>query len=62
MKSTKYYQDLQARYTVGIDAQALESWEEGLLWTEGRILIFVEIKVIINYLDEGSCEQLATLH
>lgn len=34
MKSTKYYQGLQARCTIGIEAEVLESWEEGVLWTE----------------------------
>eukprot|EP00069_Balaena_mysticetus_P006074 bmy_05274T0 len=41
MKSTEYYQDHQVRCTVGIEAQGLESWEEGLLWTE------VEMKVMM---------------
>lgn len=34
MKSTQYYQGLQARCTIGIEAEVLESWEEGMLWTE----------------------------
>ena len=53
MKSIKFYQDLQARCSVGIKAWGLESWEEGLLWTE--------VKVMVKHLDEEFCGQLAIL-
>lgn len=53
MKSIKFYQDLQARCSVGIEARGLESWEERLLWTE--------VKVMVKHLDEESCGQLAIL-
>lgn len=59
MKSLQYYQDLQARCTSGIEAQVLESWERGMFWTENVNL--VEMKVIVNHLDDGSCGRLATL-
>ena len=44
------------RCTVGIEAQGLESWEEGLLWTE------VEMKVMVKHLDEESFGELAILN
>lgn len=55
MKRTKYYQDLQARCTVGLEAQGLERWEERLFWTE------IERKVMIKHLEKGCCGQLVIL-
>ena len=53
MRSIKFYQNLQTRCSVATEAQGLESWEEGLLWTE--------VKVMVKHLDEESCGQLAIL-